>query len=292
VNGTVIFGGQNLNILGVTVGNTDLRPENARNTTFGIVLSEPDFLPGFSASIDYYDIKLTNLISTLTPQQEVDLCVAGNQLLCSQMLLTSPLPNTNFVRVQAFNLAKARNKGLDIEMTYRTELAGLGIPGSVTLRALATHAISFVTESGIVGTIPVESAGVNLGNPVNSTGIPDWKVKLTQGWDTDSFGVMISERWISDGVYSNEYIECQTDCPVSTVARQTIDNNDMKGALYIDVGATYRATDNVTAYFMVDNALDKDPEPAPGTTVSYGINPYLYDALGRTYRVGFRTSFQ
>ena len=291
VNGTVVFGGQNINILGITVGNTNLRPEIARNTTFGIVLSEPDWFPGFSASVDYYDIKLTNLISTLTSQQEVDLCVAGNQLLCSQMLLTSTVPNTNFVRVQAFNLAKARNKGLDIEMTYRTELAGLGIPGTLTLRALATHAISFVTESGIIGTIPVESAGVNLGNPVNSAGIPDWKVKLSQGWDTDKFGVMIAQRWISDGVYSNEYIECQTDCPVSTITRQTIDNNDMKGALYVDVGGTYRATDNVTAYFAVDNVLDKDPEPAPGTTVSYGINPYLYDALGRTYRVGFRTNF-
>ena len=92
--------------------------------------------------------------------------------------------------MQAFNLAKARNKGLDIEMSYRTELAGLGMPGALTLRALATHAISFVTESGILGTIPVESAGVNLGNPVNSAGIPDWKVKLTQGWSTDNFGVM------------------------------------------------------------------------------------------------------
>ena len=288
VNNTVIFGGQNLNVLGITVGNTDLVPEIARNTTFGIVLSEPDFLPGFSASVDYYDIKLTGLISTLTPQQEVDLCTAGNQLLCSQMLLTSTVPNTNFVRVQAFNLAKARNKGVDIETSYRTDLLG----GSLTLRALATHVISFLTDSGVVGTIPVESAGVNLGNPVTSSGIPDWKLHLTQGWSNDTFGVTLTERWISDGVYSNEYIECQTNCPVSTVAHQTIDNNQMKGATYVDLGGTYRATDYLTAYFMVDNLLNKDPVAAPGTTVSLGVNPFLYDALGRTYRIGFRTSFQ
>jgi iron complex outermembrane recepter protein len=291
VNATVIFGGQNLNVLGMTVGNTALKPEIARNTTFGIVLSEPDFFPGFSVSVDYYDIKLSDMISTLTPQQEVDLCVAGNQLLCSQMLLTSTVPNTNFVRVQAFNLARARNKGLDIEMSYRTELEGLGIPGALTLRALGTHAISFVTESGIVGTIPVESAGVNLGNPVNSSGIPDWKVRLTQDWSTENFSLTLTQRWISDGVYSNEYIECQTNCPVSTVARQTIDNNQMKGATYVDFGGTYRATEHVTGYFQVDNVLDEDPVPAPGTTVSVGINPFLYDALGRTYRVGFRTNF-
>lgn len=291
VNATVIFGGRNINVLGMTVGNTDLEPEIARNTTFGIVLSEPDFLPGFSASVDYYDIKLSGMISTLSAQQQVDLCVAGNQLLCSQMLLTSTVPNTNFVRVQAFNLAKARNKGLDIELSYRTELSPLGMPGALTLRALGTHAISFVTESGIPGTIPVESAGVNRGEPHNSAGLPDWKVRLTQDWSTDKYSVTLTERWISDGVYSNEYIECQTDCPVSTVTRQTIDNNDMKGATYIDIGGTYRATDNVIAYFQVDNVLDRDPEPVPSTAVSLGINPFLYDALGRTYRLGFRTNF-
>jgi outer membrane receptor protein involved in Fe transport len=291
VNATVLFNGQNLNVLGMTVGNTNLKPEIARNTTFGVVLSEPDFLPGFSVSVDYYDIKLSDMISTLSAQQQVDLCVAGNQLLCSQMLLTSTVPNTNFVRVQAINLAKARNKGLDIEMSYRTELSALGMPGALTLRALGTHAISFVTESGILGTIPVDSAGVNRGEPHNSAGLPDWKVRLTQDWSTDKFSVTLTERWISDGVYSNEYIECQTNCPVSTVTRQTIDNNDMKGATYIDLGGTYRATDNVMAYFQVDNLLNRDPEPVPGTAVSLGINPFLYDALGRTYRVGFRTDF-
>ena len=116
-------------------------------------------------------------------------------------------------------------------------------------------------------------------------------MRLTQDWSTENFSVTLTQRWISDGVYSNEYIECQTDCPVSTVARQTIDNNQMKGATYVDLGGTYRATQNVTAYFQIDNVLNEDPVPAPGTTVSLGINPFLYDALGRTYRVGFRTNF-
>jgi iron complex outermembrane receptor protein len=288
VNGTVLFEGRNINILGETVGNRNLEPEIARNNTFGVTLSDPAFLPGFSVSVDYYDIKLTDMIATLSAQQEVDLCVAGNQALCSQMLLTSTIPNTNFVRVQSFNLSKARNKGLDIEAMYRTEVGGAGF---VTFRALATHTISFLTESGIVGTIPVESAGVNIGNPVSSAGIPDWKVNLTQGWDNEKFSLQITERWFSDGVYSNEFIECQTDCPVSTVTRATIDNNDMKGALYVDVGGTFRATNNVTTYFKVDNVLNEDPEPAPGPNVSYGVNPYLYDALGRVYRLGFRMNF-
>jgi iron complex outermembrane receptor protein len=290
-NSTVISNGRNITVLGETVGNTNLKPEIARNTTFGVVLSQPEFLPGFSASIDYYDIKIADQISTLTAQNEVDLCAAGNQELCSQMLLTSTVPNTNYVRVQAFNLATVRDKGYDIEAMYRTSLGALRLPGSLTVRALATHTISFLTNSGIIGTIPVESAGVNLGNSVTSAGIPDWKAYFTQGWDTEKFSVTVTERWFSDGVYSNENIECQTNCPVSTVVHPTIDNNQMKGATYVDFGGTYHASEKITAYFKVDNLLNKSPEPAPQTSVYYGANPYLYDVLGRMYRVGLRMSF-
>jgi len=92
-------------------------------------------------------------------------------------------------------------------------------------------------------------------------------------------------------VYSNEFIQCQTNCPVSTVAHTTINNNVMKGATYVDLGGTYNFSGQVTAYFKVDNLLNKSPEPAPQTSVYYGANPFLYDVLGRMYRVGLRMSF-
>jgi iron complex outermembrane recepter protein len=290
-NSTVIANGKNITVLGETVGNSNLKPEIARNTTFGIVLSQPEFLPGFSASIDYYDIRLTNEVSTLTAQNEVDLCAAGNQQLCSQMLLTSTVPNTNYVRVQAFNLAKVRDEGYDIEAMYRTGLAAMRLPGSFTVRALATRTISFLTDSGIIGTIPVQSAGVNQGNGVTSFGIPFWKTYFTQGWDNEKYSLTLTERWFSDGVYARENIQCQTNCPVSTVVHPTINNNVMKGATYVDLGGTYQVSNGVTAYFKVDNLVNKSPVPAPQTSVYYGANPYLYDVLGRMYRVGVRMSF-
>ena len=291
VNGTVLTNGRNITVLGETVGNTNLKPEISRNTTFGIVLSQPEFLPGFSASIDYYDIRINNEISTLTAQQEVDLCAAGNRQLCSQMLLTSTVPNTNYVRVQAFNLAKVRDEGYDIEAVYRTRLSALRLPGSFTVRALATRTISFLTDSGVIGTIPTEGAGVNLASSVASPGAPFWKTYFTQGWDTEKYGLTVTERWFSDGVYDREYITCQTNCPVSTVDHPTINNNVMKGATYIDLGGSYNFTDGVTAYFKIDNLLNQSPVPAPQTTVYYGANPFLYDVLGRMYRVGFRMNF-
>jgi outer membrane receptor protein involved in Fe transport len=284
-NATVLYKGAATNVLLSTVGNANLRPETARNTEVGVVLAEPKFLPGFSLSVDYFDIKVKGAISTLAAQDLVDLCVAGNQEICSAMLLTSPTPNTNFVRVQAFNVASLHNKGFDIEAVYRKNLEDWGLPGQVQLRALATHTISFETTSGVLGTIPVDSAGVNVGNT------PDWKATFTQSWTKDKLSLTVYERWISDGVLSNEFIECTSSCPVSTVAHHTIDNNKMKGATYVDVGGSYEITANTTAYFKVDNLFDKDPVASPTTNVSPGVNPFLYDVIGRMYRAGVRLKF-
>ena len=65
----------------------------------------------------------------------------------------------------------------------------------------------------------------------------------------------------------------------------------MKGALYVDIGTTYRVTDNLGVYFKVDNLFDKGPEPAPQTGTGQGTNPFLYDILGRMYRLGARINF-
>jgi iron complex outermembrane receptor protein len=280
---------QNVNYLGNTftaqqrtVGNTALRPELANNTVVGMVLAQPAWAPGFSVSVDYFDIKVKDVISTFSIQQEVDLCVAGNQVFCAAMDLASPV---KYVTLQAFNLAKLRNKGVDIEALYRFKLAGINLPGTLTVRGLATYTKSFLTESGVVGTIPVESAGVNLGNT------PKWKAQFSQVWETDNASFSIGQRWISDGVYSKEFIECQTNCPVSTPIHQTIDNNKMKGALYWDLGGSYKLSKNVNLYVKIDNVTDVAPPAAPSTNTSYGINPALFDVLGRQYRVGARMTF-
>ncbi|GJI95017.1 TonB-dependent receptor [Duganella caerulea] len=285
VNNVVSYQGNTITVQQRTVGNTRLRPELARNTVLGVVLDRPHWAPGFSVSADYFDIKVDGVISTLTAQQEVDLCVAGNQEICSAMVLNSPTPTSNYVTVQAFNLASLRNKGYDLEASYRMNLKDFGLPGRLTLRALATPTISFLTDPGVVGTIPSEGAGSNLG------GTPKWKGMASQSWDTSQYSLTLSERWISKGVYSNEFIECQTNCPVSTVIHPTIYNNQMKGAFYVDLGGTYKLGDKTTAYFKIDNLGNVDPVAAPQANLSFAINPTLYDVVGRVYRAGLRYSF-
>ncbi|WP_232494619.1 TonB-dependent receptor plug domain-containing protein [Novosphingobium kaempferiae] len=274
------FRGVNVLAIQNTIGNPALRPETARNTTFGIALSGASWLPGLSLSFDYYKIKIDDVISSIGATDIVNLCFQG---LVPETCSAFNLANTsgpNFINVQAFNLASIDTSGFDIEASYRWQQP-FGLPGSFTVRALATHINKFVTDTGLPGTIPVDSAGVNTGNT------PDWKWLAIQTYENDKFSILVQERWFSDGVLGHQYVVCETgQCPASTPNAPTIDQNFMPGAFYMDVGATYNLTKQVTAYVKVDNLFDRDPAKSP-----FFVNPNLYDVVGRTYRAGIRFRF-
>jgi iron complex outermembrane receptor protein len=65
----------------------------------------------------------------------------------------------------------------------------------------------------------------------------------------------------------------------------------MKGAFYVDLGGSWKVADKTTAYFKIDNIGNVDPAAAPQANLSFGINPALYDVLGRVYRAGVRYNF-
>jgi outer membrane receptor protein involved in Fe transport len=273
-----------LTVLQNVVGNPDLKPEIAKNVTIGAVLSNPQWLPGFSVSVDWYNIVLNGGISSLGAQQIVNFCYAGLTQFCGAFNLNPP---SAFVNSQTFNLASIKTSGFDIESSYRFELPG--VPGRFTVRGLATNVHKFVTNPGIPGAVAVDSAGQNSG------ATPDWKVLAVQSWDNDRFAISVQERWFSDGRFggtTTEYVECKPgSCPVSTGSRPTIDYNHMSGATYVDVSASYKFGNGLQLYGKVDNLLNRDPTPSPQTNTGLDANPALYDLLGRFYHVGLRYSF-
>ncbi|MGN8001359.1 TonB-dependent receptor plug domain-containing protein [Sphingomonas sp. 22176] len=267
-----------------TIGNPNLKPEIARNTEVGITLANPHWLPGLSLSFDYYTIKLSGVVSTLSPDQIVRFCADGNQAFCGGFVLNSPVQGGNFINVQPFNLASWKTSGFDIEASYRWARP-LGLPGNFTVRALGTHVSEFLVRAGIAGVATVDNAGANNG------ATPNWKWLATQTYDTDKFSLLVQERWFSDGNFGNQYVVCQTNCPVSTGNNPTISRNFMPGAFYVDVGGSYKVTRGLEGYFKVDNLFNVDPVPAPQTNTGLDVNPALYDTIGRTYRIGMRLNF-
>jgi iron complex outermembrane receptor protein len=273
---------RNVNVVAIqsVVGNPDLRPETARSTIIGAAFSGSSLLPGLGLSFDYYTIKVTDIVGQLGAGQIVDYCFRNIiPETCSAYNLNNP-NGPNYINVQPFNFGYIKTKGFDIEASYRWD-EPLGLPGDLTFRGLATHIIEYTSFTGLPGAVEVDSAGVNAGNT------PHWKVLGIQRYSNDRFSLTLQERWFSDGTYNpSNWIECQSGCPVSTPNAPTIDNNQMPGAFYLDIGASFNVTDAIEIYGKVDNVFDHDPAQSP-----FHVNPALYDIVGRMYRAGVRFRF-
>jgi len=116
---------------GFSGGNPDLREETARTWTAGVVLA-PTFLRGFTASFDWYNIRLRNAVNTATAQEVVDLCVDQPDLdnqFCNSITRD---PDTGFVSsyvVRPENVAEFRTSGAELKLNYTHETARAGTFG-------------------------------------------------------------------------------------------------------------------------------------------------------------------
>ncbi len=275
-----------------TVGNSGLRPEVAETYGVGVVVT-PSLVRGFALSVDYFDISLKGAIASLGAQTLIDQCyIQGLADACASISttggrgVTSPGLVVTSIEIKPTNFVGIKSKGIDIEASYRTPIG----PGNLSLRALATRNLSLYTDNGV--DVPTEAAGQNSGS------LPNWTYRISAGYDMDSgLAFQIVGRGVSNGVYDNSYIVCQTDCPISTVANRTVNRNDIKGALYIDFNARYafkvRGV-NSEAFVAIRNIFDTDPVlvgngPTGNNTPAYPqTNRALYDVLGRVFRLGVR----
>lgn len=63
-------------VAGFNQGNAGLQPEESESFTFSTVF-EPRFFPNFALVLDYYEIQIDNVISSVSAQTNANLCVGG-----------------------------------------------------------------------------------------------------------------------------------------------------------------------------------------------------------------------
>ncbi len=286
-------GGQ-IQVIQGTLGNPLLKAEKSINTQLGVVLT-PSWLPGFNTSLDYYRIAVGGQINSVPQQTSVNNCFAGLTQFCAAIQVAggaSPAASANWIQVnsQQFNTATTVTDGFNWEMTYQFSLADssdwVSLPGNFTFRNLVTYVSKFRNDPGLPGTFVINSAGMNSGN------IPHAKGFFTQQYEEDNWEIHMSENWISEGKFNNNWVQCVPGtCPVSTLQNPTVNDNHIPGIFYINVGGSVTLNDHWKIYAQVDNLLDKDPPQIYSTAFNQannGTNPTLYDTVGRMYHVGIR----
>jgi len=270
----------------VTTGNPNLKPEIADTWTAGVVV-QPRFLPGFTASLDYFDIRIRDAIGQVYSQTIVDRCFNGLKEYCAAFTRTPGASPELRVNLSPFNFARAHAKAFDVSATYRAPLDAVAarLPGDLTLRLSATRYIKNYVNNGIDA--PTDNAGANGG------GMPGWIYRLAATYETDGFTATAVARGVSAGAIDNSYVVCSTGCPASTTAHPTIDANRVAGAVYADLNLTRKvrlASTPAEVFLTVSNLFDRDPVIVASGGLS--TNPTYYDYLGRLVRLGMRLEFR
>jgi len=234
-------------------GNPDAKPEIADGIGAGVVLA-PHFLPGFQASVDYYDISVKGVISFVTAQQVADYCyIQKVASYCTNLKFSNGVLNT--IDLYYANLNKMTAKGLDVEVSYRTDIGDLVSwgAGELLLRGMFTHYIENITDDGVTH---IDLAGANTGST------PDWVYRLSANYRLDKLTLNLTARGVSSGVVSNAYTECQSACPASVAPYYTINDNSVKGAVYFDLSTAYKfeaGGKSGEVFLSIKNLFNTDP---------------------------------
>jgi len=261
---------QTANVNVVTGGNPALKPEIAHTLTAGVVFS-PGFAQDLQLSVDYFDIKLEDALTTFTAQEVVNRCGGGDQQFCAGITRNGVGVITT-VNTTQFNAQVLKTSGIDLEASYRFGLDAVvsGWRGNLELRTVATHVDHLITSTGGP---EIDTAGQLSGN-----GTPKWRASTTVAYINGPVSIRGLFNYVGKGKYDNTY------------GPLDINTNEFPAYTYLDLAAQYDIGDGAQLYAKVENVFDKAPPLISNNTItiaSAAAQSY-YDVLGRLYGLGVR----
>jgi outer membrane receptor protein involved in Fe transport len=278
-----VVGGQ-INPTVLTGSNPNLTPEKADSFTAGVVLAPTGgFARRARLSVDYYDIKVKNVIGPLGAQGVINACFVQNSAPnCALITLDSNNKIATVMDVNQ-NSAKLKTRGFDIELQYRQPLGNLG---DLTLQALANITQELTTADGF------DRAGQTGHRTGTIAGVPDYTVDGMLTWSRNNLSITTHAHYIPHGIFWVNFTDPSQPGYVNT-ASSAVNNNQVPARIYFDLSATYRIPTrngrSMEIFGAINNLLDRNPPGIPDPTV--GTNQILFDPVGRAFRIGARVHF-
>ncbi len=292
---------------GLQGGNPNLKPEIADTYSFGGVLT-PRFLPGFTMTVDYFNIKVNSVIQPLDPNIVLNACAQnGTPALCA---LVHRVPQNNYslylgtagyVVGTNVNAGFLKTSGIDVDANYRMPLSRVGLDkgGSLSLHFMGTYLKDLVTNPGIPRTnssgqavTEYDCAGL-YGVSTCGTPNPKWRHQFRTTWHAPWSGLEVSAAWryygsVSfQGTSTNPFLVQPVHAGDAHIGSQS----------YFDLSAQMKLKDTMTFRLGVNNIMDKEPpivgSGSGGTNALYNGNTYpgVYDPLGRYLFAGITADF-
>ncbi len=268
-------------------GNINLQEEESDTFTAGIVL-QPRWLPGLTASIDYFNIEVNDFITNIPSQTILDSCNDTlDPVFCG--LITRDALGTvqidGFVQANLQNVGQRATEGIDFDFRYSLDSAdfGFGDFGRFNLSYNATYLTEFV-QSNFTGDIPTDCIGFFAGACDDIVGQPTFEYRHVAGvnWQSNyDVDVNLSWRYFSDV----ERIGPRNNIPGSL-------GDVLETESYVDLFLSYNFTDDINVSFGINNLLDNDAPFTDFRDTSNGNTfPGVFDAAGRYIFFGTRLNF-
>ena len=271
-------------------GNANLAAEKSDSYTYGAVV-QPRFIPGLTISVDYYNIKVNNVITTPTAQNIVNACydspsIQDNQF-CGQFQRvaaggTGPAGEQAYRIVEGsllqipLNYAKLQVRGIDSQVSYNRKV------GNVRLGAQVIYTHFLQNDQFLNPAQPGFADRLNgeLGNPKD-------QVSMFINADFGPVYLNTSFRYLSkQSVGSIENHETVQGRPP-----QNLDDYDIPfypDVLYIGTKFGINITERSDFYFGIDNITDRLP-PLGATGIGEGSG--IFDNVGRRFYAGVTARF-
>ncbi|WP_286748933.1 TonB-dependent receptor [Sphingopyxis sp. SCN 67-31] len=270
-------------IQGFVGGNVNLKEETADTWTVGAVY-RPNFgsalFSRLSASIDYYSIKITDVVGSITATNQLQGCFNAtgvtnptydvNNGYC-QLFERDPLTGNviNSLGLQQ-NLATLKTSGIDLQVDWSFDLAdaGLGNLGSLNLNYVVGWLRAWQRQDAAGGPFNERAGTIDS---TNGFTFPKWKMLGSVNYSNGPFGLGL--RW-------------------RRVGKMDIYNtaNSLPAINYFDLLTSWNVSDSFVLRMGVNNLTDKAPRTwTPG--IQSNTDPSTYDILGRRFFVGVTSRF-
>lgn len=267
---------------GISAGNPDLKVETARSLTLGAVL-QPRVIPGLSLTVDYYDIKVDDLIAGVGAQDILSNCYDAATLDNAYCRLVKRQSDGRFsvpdgIRISPVNFAKQKTRGVDFELGYAHRFAN---GHRFSMKLLATYVMkldnyTFVNEPD------------RPNRQLSELGDPQWAGLLMADYSIGPFRLGYQMQYVGKMTLGSY----ETQHAYAGLPALNADLYPVKwypDVFYHNLSASYEVNDRFSLYGGVNNIADRQaPYSLTGQTPSAGS---IYDIFGRSFYAGAKVRF-
>lgn len=278
---------QSLTIL--SGGNPDLNVEQSDSYTYGVII-KPRFTRGLTLSVDYYNIKVANVITTPTAQQILNSCYDGPTLssqFCSLFQRvgagqTGPNGEEQYRVIEGtlqstlLNYANYRSRGIDVNLSYSHDF------GAVKMSSVLVYTHQLENAQFTDPSQP--TFGNNL---LSEVGTPKDKVFWNVNGAAGPFEANFQFNYLSkmavgaiEDITSYQGRPAQNADVYSTPYYPDVFYMNARFGLNIEGGSQF--------YVGIDNVTNRVP-PLGSTGIGGGTG--IYDSIGRRLYAGFKARF-